>query len=88
MVRSGPYGKVDYGDPGYQPDGKPRYPLDTELHVRNAWSRINQEEDAAKYTKPQLEAIHHRIQRAGKRYGIAYGHARTRSRTARRRGVR
>lgn len=32
-----PYGSVAYADPGYQSDGKKRYPIDTEAHIRAAW---------------------------------------------------
>ena len=37
-----PYGKVSYADPGYQEDGKARYPIDSAAHCRAAWSYINQ----------------------------------------------
>src|SRR5215831_8093109 len=36
-----PYGDVKYADPGYQSDGKKRYPIDTEKHIRAAWNYIN-----------------------------------------------
>lgn len=73
--------KVEYADPGYQPDGKPRYRLDGEIHVRAAWGYINRPEYARKYTRQQLRLIHERIQRAGRRFGIQYGHARAKSAT-------
>ena len=28
---------IVYADPGYQPDGKKRYPIDSERHIRAAW---------------------------------------------------
>jgi ATP-dependent protease ClpP protease subunit len=65
-----PYGDVEYADPGYQEDGKKRYPIDTEEHVRAAWSYINQEDNAAKYTPEQLSKIKSRIKRAAKKFGI------------------
>lgn len=65
-----PYGNVTYADPGYQPDKKKRYPLDSEDHCRAAWSYINQQDNAAKYKPVQLAAIKRRIKAAAKRYGI------------------
>jgi ATP-dependent protease ClpP protease subunit len=65
-----PYGDVEYADPGYQEDGKKRYPIDTEEHVRAAWSYINQEDNASKYTPDQLSKIKARIKAAAKKFGI------------------
>jgi len=59
-----PYGDVEYADTGLQPDGVKRYPLNTEAHVRAAWSYINQPDNAAKYTAVQLRRIKARIRRA------------------------
>jgi phage head maturation protease len=67
-----PYGNVDYADPGFQDDGKARYPLDSEQHVRAAWSYINQADNADQYTPQQLARIRARIMTAGKRYGITF----------------
>jgi hypothetical protein len=64
-----PYGDVKYADPGYQSDGKKRYPIDTPEHIRAAWSYINQSANAAKYTPEQLGRIKARIQRAMKGIG-------------------
>jgi HK97 family phage prohead protease len=65
-----PYGDVPYADPGYQSDGKKRYPIDTAAHVKAAWSYINQKENAGKYTRPELERIKARIRAAAKKFGI------------------
>lgn len=65
-----PYGNVTYADPGYQSDGKARYPIDSEEHVRAAWSYINQSDNAGKYSSSQLSAIKGRIRAAAKKYGI------------------
>jgi len=51
----------DYGDPGYQADGRPRYPLDSERHVRAAWAFIHQPHNARRYTPVQLAQIKQRI---------------------------
>jgi len=65
-----PYGNVNYADPGHQDDDKKRYPLDTEEHVRAAWSYINQEKNAAKYSPEQFASIKSKIKAAAKRLGI------------------
>jgi 2'-5' RNA ligase len=64
-----PYGDVKYADPGYQSDGKKRYPLDTDKHVRAAWSYISQPDNAAKYQPTQLKQIKSRIRRAMAKIG-------------------
>jgi hypothetical protein len=60
------YGDVKYADPGYQKDGKKRYPLDTEKHVRAAWSYIHMPKNAAKYSANQLAHIKSEITGAWK----------------------
>lgn len=50
-------GNVPYADPGYQLDGKKRYPIDTERSVRAAWNHINNPGNARKYTDLQLNRI-------------------------------
>jgi phage head maturation protease len=67
-----PYGNVSYADPGYQDDKQKRYPLDTERHVRSAWTYIHQEDNRKPYNAEQLKAIEGRIKAAGKKYGISY----------------
>lgn len=61
-----PYGNVTYADPGYQSDGKKRYPIDTERHIRAAWSYIHQEDNAGKYTDSQVKSIKRKIVAAWK----------------------
>jgi DnaJ-class molecular chaperone len=69
-----PYGnKTKYADPGYQKDGKKRYPIDTADHVRAAWSYINKAKNAAKYTSSQVSAIKGRIKSAAKKLGVKIG---------------
>ena len=70
-----PYGDVTYADPGYQKDGKARYPLDSEEHVRAAWSYINQAKNQAFYNAKQLMLIRKKIMMAMKRLGIAVSDA-------------
>src|SRR6266536_3672609 len=66
----GPASQVHYADPGYQKDGKKRYPLDTEAHCRAAWSYINMPKNASQYSAEHLAAIKGRIKAALKKYGV------------------
>lgn len=68
--KDGPYGKTNYADPGYQSDGKPRYPIDSADHVRAAWSYINMPKNAQKYSSNQVSRIKSRIKKAAKQYGV------------------
>ena len=68
-----PYGNVKYADPGYQSDGKSRYPLDTDDHVRAAWSYINKAKNASRYSAQQLSRIKSRIKAAMKKIGATVG---------------
>lgn len=70
MATEKPYGDVEYADPGYQEDGKSRYPLDNEAHCRAALSYVSMPKNAAKYTDEQLAAIKTKIRAALKRYGV------------------
>jgi len=65
-----PYGKVKYADPGYKGDKK-RYPIDSEAHVRAAWSYINMPKNQEGYTAEQIKNIKGRITSAAKKYGIS-----------------
>jgi hypothetical protein len=67
-----PYGDVEYADPGYQSDGKKRYPLDSEKHVRAAWSYINMPKNAKVYSAEQLAHIKGKIKAAGKKFDIEF----------------
>lgn len=63
----GDYGDVEYADPGYQDDRKPRYPIDTERHIRAAWSYIHREHNRSMYTAGQVAQIESRIIAAWKK---------------------
>lgn len=65
-----PYGDVSYADPGYQADGKKRYPIDTADHCQAAWSYINQAGNAEKYSPEELKRIKARIKSAMKKHGM------------------
>jgi len=62
-----PYGDVEYADPGYQKDGKKRYPIDTEDHIRAAWNYISKPKNAAKYSSENLAKIKAKIVAAWKK---------------------
>ena len=64
---SKPYGDVEYADPGYQSDGKKRYPIDTEEHIRAAWNYINKPKNGKKYSAEQLSHIKSKIVAAWKK---------------------
>jgi len=53
----GDQSELDYADPGYQSDGKLRYPIDTERHIRAAWSYINMPSNARRYGDDQVKRI-------------------------------
>ncbi len=66
----GDYGDVEYADPGYQEDGKPRYPVDTKAHAKSAWSYINKDENRKPYSPDQLNKIEAKIKAACKNFGV------------------
>lgn len=70
-----PYGDVAYADPGYQEDKVHRYPIDTEEHVRAAWSYINMPKNADKYSPEQLASIKSKIESAAKKFDIQIIHS-------------
>lgn len=61
VTTEGPYGEVAYADPGYQEDKKPRYPIDTEGHIRAAWNYIARKDNQSPYTFDQVKKIKQRI---------------------------
>jgi len=65
-----PHGNVEYADPGYQDDKVKRYPIDTEAHVRAAWSYINVAKNQKPYTAEQVSSIKAKIESAAKKFSI------------------
>jgi len=65
-----PYGDVEYADPGYQEDGKKRYPIDTKEHAKAAWSYINKESNASKYSSDDLAKVKSKIKAACEKFGV------------------
>jgi hypothetical protein len=60
------YGDVEFADPTNN-----KYPIDTPDHVRAAWSYINHEQNAAKYSAEEVEQIKNRIRKAAKKHDVA-----------------
>jgi hypothetical protein len=62
-----PKDKSEYADPKNY-----KYPLNTEEHVRAAWSYINMPKNQKGYTPSEVAEIKSRIKRAGKKFGIDF----------------
>jgi hypothetical protein len=67
---SKPYGDVPYADPGYQKDGKKRYPLDIK-HLRAAITYFSQSDNREPYTSEQIKTIWGRIKSAASKAGVS-----------------
>ena len=63
-------GENEYGDVEFADPTNNKYPIDTEEHVRAAWSYINKKANAAKYDSDEVDAIKGRIKRAAKKFDI------------------
>lgn len=57
---------LEFADPGYQPDGKKRYPLDTEAHIRAAWGYIHHDKNQKPYSADEIAKIKAKIVAAWK----------------------
>lgn len=63
-------GEKEYGDVEFADPVNNKYPIDSEKHVRAAWSYINQKDNAAKYDSEDLKTIKNRIKKAARKYEI------------------
>lgn len=63
-------GLREYGDVTFADPVNHKYPIDTEEHVRAAWSYIHQERNEDKYDAADLETIKDRIKAAAEKFGI------------------
>lgn len=63
-------GERKYGDVKFADETNNKYPIDTEEHVRAAWSYIHQQRNADEYDAKDLKTIKNRIREAAKRYDI------------------
>jgi hypothetical protein len=64
------YGNVKFADPTNH-----KYPIDTDEHIRAAWSYINHKDNAAKYERDEVAEIRRRIKQAAKKAGIEIAEA-------------
>ncbi|MGH2560028.1 MAG: DUF6582 domain-containing protein [Thermomicrobiales bacterium] len=63
-------GAREYGDVAFADPVNKKYPIDTEEHVRAAWSYINHKDNAAKYDKDEVGVIKDRIKNAAEKHGV------------------
>ncbi len=63
-------GLHEYGDVTFADETNKKYPIDTEEHVRAAWSYINHTDNAAKYDADEVKTIKNRIKQAAKKFGV------------------
>lgn len=63
-------GEHEYGDVEFADPVNNKYPIDTDTHIRAAWSYINHKDNAAEYDKDEVETIKNRIIKAAKKHGI------------------
>ncbi len=63
-------GRREYGDVEFADPTNKKYPIDTQEHIRAAWSYINHKDNAAKYDKGEVSQIKSRIKQAAKRKGV------------------
>ena len=54
-------GLNEYGDVKFADDVNKKYPLDTEKHIRAAWSYIHMARNSGKYDNKDLNTIEKRI---------------------------
>ncbi len=65
-------GEHEYGDVKFADPTNKKYPIDTEEHVRAAWSYIHQHRNADEYSARDRKTIEDRIKKAGQKYGIDF----------------
>jgi len=63
-------GKREHGDVKFADPVNKKYPIDTQEHIRAAWSYINHKDNAAKYDADEVKTIKNRIKRAAKKHGV------------------
>ncbi len=66
-------GAHEYGDVKFADPVNKKYPIDTTEHVRAAWSYINHADNAAKYSKDEVETIKGHIKRAAGAHKVEIG---------------
>ena len=66
-------GLREYGDVKFADETNKKYPIDTEEHIRAAWTYINHKDNAAKYDADEVETIKNRIKKAAEKHGVEIG---------------
>ena len=59
-----------YGDVEFADTTNHKYPIGSAEHVRAAWRYIQQEDNASKYDKDEVETIKKRIKKAANMHGV------------------
>ena len=62
------YGLKKYGDVEFADDVNKKYPLDTEEHIRAAWSYFHMPRDFDKYSEKDRVTIRNKIIKAWKKH--------------------
>lgn len=70
---------LTHADPGYLPDGRARYPIDTPDHARASLAALAEADAEARYSPRRLEALRSRARRAVRRFGAREADVVTRS---------
>ncbi len=68
-AKKAPYGDVEYADPGYQDDGKKRYPLDAK-HIHAAIAYFSKAKNRAQYSATQVKSMWGKIKSAARKHGV------------------
>jgi len=63
-------GENEYGDVEFADPVNNKYPIDTDKHIRAAWSYIHHKDNAAEYDKDEVELIKKRIRKAAGKHNI------------------
>lgn len=63
-------GENKYGDVEFADTTNNKYPIDSEEHVRAAWSYLNKSGNAEKYSREDATKIRNRIKAAAKKFDI------------------
>lgn len=68
-------GERKYGDVAFADPVNKKYPVDSPQHILAAWRYIQQQDNAAKYDRNEVEQIKDRIKRAARAKGVEIGEA-------------
>ena len=63
-------GEHKYDDVTFADPTNNKYPIDSPVHVRAAWSYINHAVNASKYDLDEVETIKGRIKQAAQKHGV------------------